>query len=180
MIKPINQRIILEPNISKMRGTLFVPDQYVDGATTCMVVAAGEKVNSFIKEGSIVMCQVGFAGRNSNIEGTKAFWAEENNIYAVLRGGLIFPLGQRVLIRRDIEESEVGGIVIPANRRYQSLTGTIVRLGFSKIPMRIADLKTGDKIRLTEWQEHYQQITLEDGSHGLICNDKDLLCKYED
>lgn len=180
MITPLNKRIILSPSISAMRGTIFIPESYRDGSTSCKVVAKGKLVNPVIKVGDVVFCQNGLGNRNAgHFEGSKDFWAEEANIYAILIAGSIFPLGQKVLLRRDIEDKYEGSIVIPANRRYQSLFATIERIAVSRQPLRVAGLSVGMKIHLTEWMPHYIEVDLEDGGYGLIVNDTDLLYAIE-
>src|SRR6478609_3590714 len=128
-IKPLHKRLILRPSDSVMRGTIFVPETYTDASTSCKVIAKGDGVTDLIKEGDVVLCQVGLGTRNSGqIEGSRDFWCQENNIYAVIRNRKIFPFGRKILIRRDIQDEYHGTIVIPENRRSQSLTGTIERV----------------------------------------------------
>ena len=164
-----------------MRGMFFIPEQYKDAATACFVVARGNKVNPFIKKNSVVLCEVGFGDRlNNTIGGTAKFWCQESNVYAILIDGKIHPYGRKVLIRRAMAETHVNGIMIPENRRYQSLEGTIERLGLSREHFKVNGLKLGARIRLVEWREHMKDVTLEDGSYGLIVNESDLLFQYED
>jgi len=179
-IKPIGKRLILLPSESRMRGAIFVPEQYKDAATSCLVVAKGDLVLNTIKPGMIVLCEVGFGDRKNNIiEGTSKFICQESNIYAVFINGKMYPIGNRILIRRDVSEKIDYGIVIPENRRFQSLDGTIERIGITRKPFRTKGFLVGDKIQLKEWADHMIGVTLEDGGYGLIVNEKDLLFKYE-
>lgn len=178
MIQPLNDRLILRPNESAMRGTIFVPSQFQDGSTACKVIARGKGVNPVINIGDVVFCQNGLGNRNAgHFENSRDFWAQEENVYAVLRNGKILPFGQKVLIRRDIKDEYVGSIVVPENRRTQSLYGTIERIAVSRKPLRVSGLSVGMKIRLTEWMPHFIELELEDGEYGLIVNDNDLLCE---
>lgn len=178
MITPLHSRLILRPNDSQARGFIFVPSQYQDGSTSCLVIARGKDVNPLIKVGDVVFCQNGLGNRSAgHFEGSKDFWADESNVYAVFRSGKILPFGRKVLIRRDISDEYHGSIVIPENRRYQSLYGTIERIAISRKPMRVAGLTVGMKIRLTEWMPHYIELELENGGYGLLVNDSDLLCE---
>jgi len=175
-IKPVGNRLVLLPNESRMRGIIQIPDIYKDGSTACMVLARGPKADPQIKEGATVLCEAAFGERkNMTIGDTKAFWATDQNIYALLEKGKIIPYGRKVLIRRDVDDAMVGGIVIPENRRFQSLYGTIERLGRTRLPFKTNGLKIGLRIRLTEWEAHYAQVELEDGGHGVIVNEKDIL-----
>lgn len=179
-IVPINDRLILRPSDSAMRGTLFVPEQYRDGATSCLVLSRGKDVTHYIKTNEYVLCETGFGERQANhFPGTRDFWCKEHNIYAVVRNNIIFPIGKKILIRRDVDDSEINGIIIPENRRYQSLNGTIVRLGLTRDGFKTNGLAPGSKICLKEWNESMICLTLEDGSYGLIVNESDILYKYE-
>lgn len=174
---PIGTRVILHPNESRSRGLIHIPDISREGSTSCLVLEAGEKVSPQIKKGSIVLCETGFGERkNYTIENGPAFWAKEENIYAVIIKQKIYPIGRKVLIKRDIADSHVGSIVIPENRRYQSLHGTIVRLGITRKPFKTIGLKEGLRIQLEQWQPHFANVELEDGSYGVIVNESDLLC----
>lgn len=180
MIQPLGKRLILRPSISAVRGTLFVPEQYRDATTSCKVIARGKNVNPVIKTGDVVFCQNGLGNRSAgHFENSKDFWAEESNIYAIMIAGDIYPLGRKVLLRREIEDEYVGSIVIPANRRYQSLFATIERIAVSRLPLRISGLSVGMRIRLKEWEAHFIECELADGSYGLIVNDTDLLYAIE-
>ena len=176
MITPLGKRLILRPNASEVRGFIFIPHQLRDNPTSCKVIARGKDVNPLIKDDDVVFCKVGLGNRNAgHFERSRDFWANEDDVYAVLRYGTIFPFGQKVLIRRDMADEYHGSIVIPENRRYQSLTGTIERIAVSRKPLRVAGLSVGLKIRLHEWNESMVEVELEDGGYGLIVNDTDLL-----
>jgi co-chaperonin GroES (HSP10) len=178
--KPLNDRVILNPNESRSRGIIEVPDTYRDGATSCLVMEVGKDVPPQIKVGSVVLCETGFGERkNSTINGTSMFWARASNIYAVIERRKIFPIGRKVLIKRDIEDTHVGGILIPANRRFQSLYGVVVRLGLTRKPFKTIGITVGSRIRLTGWQAHYANVELEDGSYGVIVNEEDILLREE-
>jgi co-chaperonin GroES (HSP10) len=163
-----------------MRGGIFVPEIYNDASTSCKVLAKGERVTSFIKVDETVLCQVGFGDRKTNtVDGTRAFWCREHNVYGVIKNNIIFPIGRKVLIKRDIEDKYVGQVVIPSNRRTQSLDGIIHRLGLTREVYKTMGLELGMSIRLKEWMEHMIEVTLEDGSYGIIVNESDLLFAYE-
>jgi len=180
MITPLNKRLILRPNASEVRGFIFIPHDFRDSSTSCKVIARGKDVNPVIKEGDVVFCQNGLGNRNAgHFEGSKDFWAEEDNIYGLLRFGSIFPLGRKVLLRRDIADKYHGSIVVPENRRYQSLYATIERIAVSRQPLRVAGLSAGMQVHLTEWMPHFVELELEDGGYGLIVNDTDLLYAIE-
>lgn len=178
-IKPIKDRLLLHPSDSSMRSGIFIPEKYKDASTSCKVIAVGPDVSPFIKVDDIVLCQVGFGDRKNNtLDNSRTFWCREHNIYAVLKNKEMYPIGRKVLIKRDISDKYVGNVVIPENRRYQSLDGEIVRLGLTRKHFKIKGLAIGMKIRLTEWSESMIDMTLPDGSYGLIVNEQDILFAY--
>lgn len=179
--KPIEDRLILYPSDSSMRGMIFIPENCKGTATACVVAERGPDVPPQIKIGDIVLCEVGFGSRFEAImPGSKMFWARMGNVYGLFRHRTIYPIGRTVLIKRDVEDKQEGTIVIPENRRTQSLEGTVIRLGLTRLHSKVNDIKPGDRIRLTEWREHMRECQLEDGSFGLIVNESDILYRYED
>lgn len=179
MITPTKKRLILKPSDSEMRGTMFIPEGIKHRmSTSCKVVARGPEVNPAVKVGNVVLCRVG-VDRSKTIDRTASFWSSEDSIYAIVRNQTILPIGKTVLIRRDVQETEVGGIVIPENRRSQSLEGWVVRRGLYQGQTGIEGIIPGRKIRLTEWQPHMVQVRLEDQSEGLIVLESDILFCYE-
>lgn len=177
-MKLIGKRLLLSPSLSRVRGSIFIPDYLRESTSICKVVSRGGGVQSFIKQNDTVLCQKGFADRDSLTIGN-CFFCNEWNIFAVLVKGQIMPTGRRVLIRRDIKDKYEGSIVIPENRRFQSLFGTVERFGITREPFRYADLKKGDYIQLKEWSQEMIEIELEDGGYGLIVKEEDILYKYE-
>lgn len=131
-----------------------------------------------IKVGDVVLCKVG-VDRSNTIGDTTHFWSTEHSIYAVIKNKIIFPIGRTVLIRRDIQEAYQGDVIIPENRRTQSLEGWVVRCGIHYGHTRVNGITPKTKIRLKQWEAHMIQCQLEDGSEGMIVNDNDILFKYE-
>lgn len=178
-IEPIGKRLILKPSDSKMRGTIFVPDNISHNmSTACKVVARGKDVYPSIKIGSTVLCRVG-TDRSNTIDNTKSFWTKEDCIYAILINNIIFPFGRTVLIKRDVQTIQEGSIVIPELHRTQSLEGWVVRTGLYHGHTRINGIDQKARVRLRRWEAHMIQIALEDGSEGMIVNDTDIEFKYE-
>ena len=178
-IQPIENRLILKPSDSVMRGTIFIPSNMTGMATSCLVMAVGPTASPFIKVGETVLCEIGFGDRENNtIRGTNMFWCRDNNVYAIIRKREIFPIGNKILIKRDVAEASYGSIVIPENRRTQSLDGIVVKKGLTRIPYKINGINIGDKVRLKSWEAHMIEVELEDKSYGLIVLESDLLYKY--
>lgn len=180
-MKLLNDNVLLLPSESRMRGMFFVPEKYTDGATSCLVISAGEKVNPVIKPGSTVLVLSGNKIRKNNIiDDTKKFICSASNIYGIIIKNKIYSFGRTVIIKRDISDKYKGNIVIPENRRTQSLEGTVLRKGITRQHCKVNGINIGDNIVLKEWQPHMIEITLEDGSFGLIVQESDILYKHED
>jgi co-chaperonin GroES (HSP10) len=93
-----------------------------------------------------------------------------------VRNNIIYSFGRTVIVKRDVAKKITdGGIEIPENRRTQSLTGEVIRLGISTKPFRVNGIKPGMKVRLKEWEAHMIELELEDGSFGLIVKETDIL-----
>lgn len=177
-MKLINNRLLLQPSSSKIRGGIAIPESVVSATSMCRILIKGNKVSPFLKENDVVICENGFSERKTmTIE--DCFICKEDNIIAVFRNGVIWPIGNKILIERDIAESTNNGIIIPENRRIQSLFGTVVRFGITRKPYNVNEIEVGIRICLKEWDAHMIEVSLEDGSFGLIVNENDLLYKIE-
>jgi co-chaperonin GroES (HSP10) len=177
-MKLINNRLLLQPSVSRMRGGIAIPHSVAEATNMCRILIKGNLVSPFLKEGDVVICENGFSERKTmTIE--DCFICKESNIVAKLQSGMVYPIGKKILIRRDVQEDNVHGIVIPANRMYQSLTGTVVRFGITRQRFNVFGIEIGDKIGFQEWNESMIEVSLEDGSYGLIVNENDLVYKIE-
>lgn len=177
-MKLINNRLLLQPSISRMRGSIAIPHSVVSATNMCRILIKGNKVAKHFKEGDVVICENGFSERKTmTIE--DCFICKESNIVAMLIDGAIHPIGKKILIKRDTRENNIGGIVIPENRMYQSLTGTVIRYGITREQFKVLGIEIGDRVGIHEWNEHMIEVSLEDGSFGLIVNEKDLVYKIE-
>ena len=186
MLKPINNQILVQFSLSRMRGSLFVPDAQVDGATACLVEAVGNKVNPQIKPGAILYCMTGFTERENptyrkKVEGGEIRYhlIPEMRFYAMSIKDEMFPLGPTVLLRRDFSQEDKGLIEVPDAFRKQSLKGTILKLALRREGFKTNGLEIGSKVTLSGWDASMVQIELADGSHGLICHEQFLLYKEQ-
>lgn len=183
MIQPINKQILVQFNASDARGVIFVPSSGVDGATSCLVHAVGNKVNPQIKKGDVLLCMTGFLERQTPItieviggHEVKLYSIDESKFYGVKKNNIIYSFGRTVIIQRIAEPINS---IIQQNEVWQSqsLWGIIRRHGLSRSGFRTQGLSIGATIRLSQWESSMIQIELEDGSHGMIVNEKDLLFK---
>lgn len=175
-MKAFGKKLFLIPSVSRTRGMIFVPEDFASGTPMCRVASRGEKVNQFIDRNDVVLCPNSFSDRK-NLTYKGGFFCDENHVFAVIKNNKTFPLGRRVLIERHIQEKNEGGIIIPENRRYQSLEGTVIRLGLNQKHFRVNDISPGDEIVLTGWKLDMVEVSLPDGKFGLIVNENDILYK---
>jgi len=177
-------KVILTPSVSKVRGRIVVPDTYSHRTSMCKVLSVGEKVE-LLREGDIVLCRGVFSERqNRTIEGLNAFFCEASMIFAKLINKEIYPIGNRVLIEREINEQErKSGIVIPAAQKStdQSLYGRIIRFGIrkGKQKSKVYGLNKGDRICLDEWKAEMTEIGFEH-RFGLIVSEQDILYRFNE
>ena len=113
--------MIVLPSQSRFRGSIAIPDSFREGSTTCVVLAVGTKAHPFINTNDRVLVETGFADRKeARIGDTKAFWCEQRHVYALIRNREIFPIGKRILIRRDMADKREHGMGVygmPMTRR---------------------------------------------------------------
>ena len=177
-------KVILTPSVSKHKGRIVVPDTFTHRTSMCKVLSIGEKVE-LLKEGDVVLCRGMFSERqNHKIEGLNAFICEASFVFAKLINKKIYPIGNRVLILRDIDEQEMeSGIIIPAANKStdQSLFGTIIRFGIRRGSQksRVYGLNMGDRICLGEWKADMIEVGV-NYNFGLIINEEDMIYKFDD
>jgi co-chaperonin GroES (HSP10) len=176
--KLIGDRIMLTHSVSRMRGVIEIPEYIYEHTASCMILKVGSKVKIPIKSGDKVLCQSGIGSRMHLKEGN-VFLAREENIIGLISGQAIIPFGNKLLIKRDKKGLELqSGILIPENKRGQSLGGTIVGFGVSR--SKVANgAEVGDYILLKEWEPHMIEVQLPDKSYGLIVNQSDVICVVE-
>lgn len=194
-MKLIGDRVLLKPSVSEYRGMIAIPKNSSENVSTCEVLAHGKKTHPLIQEGRIVFAHCGSGERNTTYGENKGYLTKNANVFAILNKQGIVPLGRKLLILRDIrEESTEGGIIIPENRRTQSLEGWIIRFGIPGDNKYFRpEVEIGDKIRLNGWEAHMLEVgippqMLKDDARlghvpqrhgfGLIVNEKDLLFKW--
>lgn len=177
-IQCIGDWVYLIPSASPNRGLLFIPETVAEHTAMCKVASRGKNVSHFIQANDVVMCENFFSDRQ-NLTLANGFFCESRKVFAVIKNKLIYPIGRKLLIRRDMEETRELGIVIPENRRFQSLFGTVIRWGLFRGTPNLP-IGPGDKIRLKKWEASMVEVQLPDGGYGLIVDEKDLLYKIEE
>jgi co-chaperonin GroES (HSP10) len=161
------------------------------------VIDCGDKVKHGIKKGVIVLVDAAFTERRycvfpdgDNPDGQEDFLCQDKYAFAIFRNKQIFPLGRRILIRRDMDEKLEKGIVVEASAQPstdQSMKGTVVQFGIlprklnkHKKPVRwqVNGIGIGDRIVLDKWSENWTEVSM-DGVYYLIVAEADLLYKYD-
>jgi len=93
----------------------------------------------------------------------------------------IRPLHDRVLVRREDEETKTpGGIVLPESAQEKPMQGTVVATGKGKTltdgSIRKLDVKTGDKILFGKYSGTEVKVV---GEELLMMREEDILAVVE-
>ena len=93
----------------------------------------------------------------------------------------IRPLHDRVLVRREEEETKTaGGIVLPGSAAEQPSRGEVIAAGNGKIQengdVRPLDVKTGDKVIFGQYSGNTVKV---DGEELLIMSEAEILAVIE-
>lgn len=89
----------------------------------------------------------------------------------------IRPLHDRVVVRREEEESKsAGGIVLPGSAAEKPSRGEVIAVGNGRIldngEVRMLDVKVGDKVMFGQYSGNTVKI---DGEELLILNESEIL-----
>jgi chaperonin GroES len=89
----------------------------------------------------------------------------------------IRPLGDRVLVKREVsEEKTKGGIIIPDTAKEKPIEGRVVAVGAGKVSedgkQRPLDVKAGDKILFGKYSGTEVKI---DGDEHVMLREEDIL-----
>ncbi len=93
----------------------------------------------------------------------------------------IRPLQDRVIVKREEEESKTkGGIIIPETAKEKPIAGKVIAVGNGKIledgKVRVLDVKKGDKILFSKYAGTEIKI---DGEELLMMREEDILAVVE-
>jgi len=93
----------------------------------------------------------------------------------------IRPLHDRVLVRREEEETKTaGGIVLPASAAEKPSRGEVIAVGNGKIQengdVRALDVKAGDKVIFGQYSGNTVKV---DGEELLIMSEAEILAVIE-
>ena len=93
----------------------------------------------------------------------------------------IRPLHDRVLVRREEEETKTaGGIVLPGSAAEKSSRGEVIAVGNGKIQengdVRALDVKAGDKVIFGQYSGNTVKV---DGEELLIMSEAEILAVIE-
>ena len=93
----------------------------------------------------------------------------------------IRPLHDRVLVRREEEETKTaGGIVVPGSAAEKPSRGEVIAVGNGKIQengdVRALDVKAGDKVSFGQYSGNTVKV---DGEELLIMSEAEILAVIE-
>lgn len=168
-----------------MQGIIHVPDSFKQRSPYSLCHKVGPKAHPAIRKGVVL---IGFANSKESkdyfrVGSRKLYFANSSKFQAVAYDRNIFPLGDRVLVkrRRDIMPSELEGGCLSVPQQWgqeQSLDVEIVKFGLPAdgSAARTTNLKLGDVCRLQSWQHDMFELSIA-GEYHLIVNLKDILFK---
>lgn len=177
MISTIKDKVLLRPDASKIRSSIYVPETYRSRPSVCQVMDYNGRKP--FRSGDVVVINALSNLRTESLNEYGDFIISDKEIHGVFRKKIMWPIGSWVLVRRIMGDEKHGTIIIPENRRYQSLDAEIVRFGITTYDdsFTLQDVFPGDRVRLTQWEPHMIELDL-DGYH-LLVKEKDLLYKHE-
>lgn len=176
IISTIRDKVLLRPDNSSARGSIYVPETYRKRPSVCKVMDYNGRLP--IKGKKIIINSL-TNERTDPINDYGDFLISDKHVHGMIHKNVFYPLGSWVLVKRIMGEDQQGSIIIPENRRYQSLEAEVVRFGVTTYndSFRIQGIEEGDKVRLTQWEPHMIELDL--GGYHLLVKEKDLLFKYE-
>lgn len=176
MIKPILNNILVSELRPTKEGGIIIPEsaesKYFYGA----IIRLGETVkDQTIKEGMVCLFK-----RTAAIRHKGYVLFKEHDIILVFHMNIWRPLGNKVLLQRQIGERMVGKIIVPAcwTTQDQTLDCVMLLRGIKDNELIYIDLFCGDKVRLKRWDMSIDEIDL-DGRYVLSCS-IDLLSHKEE
>jgi len=175
------QKVVLIPNKSRSYGQIVTPEAYFNTAV-CMVQNFGRGLHKAIKNGAIVLVSSKFTERAYQLldKTTGMFICEGAHIFGVIIKNKVYPLGNKVVFERNVDEVQKGAIVIPAAQTStdQSLNGTIYGFGLPgrNIHIKTKGLTIGKKVRLRSWGENMIEVGWQD-RYFLFVNEEDIVCE---
>lgn len=176
IISTIKDKALLRPDNSSVRGMIYVPDSHKKRPSVCKVMDYNGRLP--IKGKRIIINSL-TNERTDPLNEYGDFIISDKHIHGMLHKKKFYPFGSWVLVKRIMGEDYQGSIIIPENRRYQSLDAEVISFGITTYndSFTLQGINVGDRVRLTQWEPHMIELDL-NGYH-LLVKEKDLLFKWD-
>lgn len=172
-----------------------LPESYRKRSSSCLVIDCGPGVKHGIKKGAIVLVDALFSERKHSLvpgedeASQEDFVCKDDKIFAVFINKKIIPLGQRILVKRHMNEVYHQKVIAKVEGQPgtdQSHTATVIAFGLlprklrkNKKPHRWRlNVGIGDKVELGLWNEKWTEVGM-DNEYYLIVEEKDLLYRHD-
>lgn len=171
-IKAVGNNIVVKPvNIEIPAQGVIIPDVGQHSFFYGTIQSVGEKCNKVIREGCSVFLKR-LKGQKVEQEGQNTYIFKEEDILLIRWRGQWHPIGNKILIMRDVEEEQLAsGIIISACRptKDQTLFGVVLNMGLIHVQAKPDSFVTkfdypvniGDKVKIKEWSQEIQEVGLD-------------------
>lgn len=175
-MKPTCRRVLVEEKVPVYEGKIIFPQTYWKKFFYGIVKRSADDCDKSLTEGTFILGE--WNGSKKELE--KGLWlVEEDSILLIKRETKWHPLGKRVMIIRDNDETITDSGVIITNQlreNTQSLYGTVVSLGYKDNKIIESNVSPGDYIKLRDWDVLHKEIGLH-GQYMLSVLERDIICK---
>lgn len=195
-VRACNDYITVKPVNVISQSTIIIPESVDHFFFYATITSVGEKCNKVIKPG-----MQAFIKRKKNraqgheVDGDPTYIFKQDAILLLKWRGQWHPVGNKIMVMRNVEEEIVNGVIIPAcfQTKDQTLLATVLRFGLVRklydngfIYEDIKEetdtfnypLNMGDRIKIKEWALDIQEIGM-DNLNCLIIKPSHLDYKIE-
>lgn len=185
-IKPLRNNCLCMRESKQTYGMLYVPDSFKDRSPYVLVHEAGPTAHPALRKGVVGIMSAHAKEKKDyfKVGSRKVFFTPDDSIQAVAYNNNIFPLGDRVLVkrRRDLHPDFLSGGELETPEQWtmeQGLYCEIVKFGLpKKADPRTMGLKIGDLCKLKNWEFSMFEIQIGD-DYCLIVDIDDLILRTD-
>lgn len=176
-VNPINNNLLVKQLPVAREGLIHLPEVETRDSIFCTIIELGSKVkDKGLDKGVVIVTNL------SKCQKTKdgLLLVKEFDIIMIMRGKVIFPFGNRILIERNTEEEVVNGIIRIAcyESKDQTLEGFVIRKGLKDGKIVDFPVEVGDKIKISKWDISIHEVG-NDGKYYLSVPFSLMEFKYE-
>lgn len=169
VVKVLGNNILVKQLSVARNSPIFLPDSTIQKTFMGIIVDVGDKVKDQLTFQKDVVCLISSEARVKTPKNDE--WIiNPADIYLIKRfGGMYYPPGHRVLIKRfnkeEIVISKDTNIVIPAafQSSDQTLFGTVFALGVNQgVFIEEVGFMVGDTIKIAQWDVRIREVEIND------------------